>query len=294
MHKPVPSAPLQGAPIAFHVEGDVDAELSYASGEDGRPVIHADAVPAGQPWELASFAAVRMRIADARQAAVAPRLDEAGFELVHQPTAARDFGNEEEIRALYYPEVRELALATARGRSAYVFDHVVRRRDENEAALAFGKKLQGQAASAIGRIHNDYTELSGHSRLRMVLGEGSAADAVRHYCIVNVWRPVARPALDAPLTLCDARTVSPTDAVAAELRYPQRSGEVYLFRHADRHRWSYFPAMTPDEAVVFKQFDTRREGVSRFTPHTAFIHPGTPPGTPPRQSIEARVLVVLE
>jgi hypothetical protein len=49
--------------------------------------------------------------------------------------------------------------------------------------------------------------------------------------------------------------------------------------------------MRRDEALVFKVYDSAKDGRARFTPHTSFDDPGTPPGAPPRQSIEARALV---
>jgi hypothetical protein len=46
--------------------------------------------------------------------------------------------------------------------------------------------------------------------------------------------------------------------------------------------------MRRDEALVFKVYDSVRDGRARFTAHTSFNDPTTPPGVPPRQSIETR------
>jgi len=250
--------------------------------------------PAGQSWEGADFDDAVVTIEDARACEERPRLHVNGFELVDAPTAMRSFDDPAEVQAVYYREVLGIALAATGGTCGFVFDHLVRKRDPGQATRGFGRKVQGQAPSANGRIHNDYTEASGQRRLRLVLGQGEPADSIRRFCIVNVWRPIARPVLDAPLALCDSRTVAMSDAVAAEVRYPGRTGEIYLFRRSPGHRWSYYPEMHAGEAVVFKQYDSGLTGPSRFTPHCAFEHPGTPPGTPPRESIEARVLVVIE
>ena len=48
--------------------------------------------------------------------------------------------------------------------------------------------------------------------------------------------------------------------------------------------------MRRDEALVFKVYDSEKDGRARFTPHTSFDDPATPGGAPPRQSIEARAL----
>jgi hypothetical protein len=48
--------------------------------------------------------------------------------------------------------------------------------------------------------------------------------------------------------------------------------------------------MRRDEALVFTVFDSAKDGRARFTPHTSFDLPDTPPNAAPRQSIEARAL----
>jgi hypothetical protein len=52
--------------------------------------------------------------------------------------------------------------------------------------------------------------------------------------------------------------------------------------------------MDRQEAMVFKQYDSKVEGLARFTAHTAFRHPAATAAAPPRESIEARCLVVYE
>ena len=42
------------------------------------------------------------------------------------------------------------------------------------------------------------------------------------------------------------------------------------------------------QALVFKVYDSAKDGRARFTAHTAINDPQTPAGAPPRQSIEAR------
>jgi hypothetical protein len=52
--------------------------------------------------------------------------------------------------------------------------------------------------------------------------------------------------------------------------------------------------MRRDEALVFKVFDSEKDGRARFTPHTSFEDPTSPPNAVPRQSVEARALVFFE
>jgi hypothetical protein len=48
--------------------------------------------------------------------------------------------------------------------------------------------------------------------------------------------------------------------------------------------------MERNEALVFKCYDSLKDGRARFTAHAAFDDPATPAGAPPRQSIESRIL----
>lgn len=272
----------------------ISAGLNYLQPDALRPFSYTFPPPPGTPWESGRYALHATPIADARTAAEPPRLEREGFELRDAPTAVADFLDDAEVTAVYHREVAELALAVTGGRRAHVFDHLVRRREADRAALSFGRRGTDGRAAANGRIHNDYTEDSGRRRLALVLGDTAEAASVRRYCIVNVWRSIRGPVLDTPLALCDARSVMAGDLVSAEVRYPRRTGEIYLATHSPAHRWSYFSAMDRHEALVFKQYDAQLGGVSRFTPHAAFDHPDAPADAPLRESIEARCLVVFE
>jgi len=142
--------------------------------------------------------------------------------------------------------------------------------------------------------HNDYTEWSGPQRVRDIMGAEAEKLLERRVAIIQVWRAAyanaADPIRSNPLAMADARSVAPDDLLVAERRYPDRVGQTYRLRYSPRHRWFYFPEMRRDEAIVFKVYDSAKDGRARFTPHTSFDDPTTPPGAPPRQSIEARAL----
>ena len=60
------------------------------------------------------------------------------------------------------------------------------------------------------------------------------------------------------------------------------------------HEWYYFPEMTRDEALVFKVYESAKDGRARFTAHTSFNDPNTPVDAPPRESIEIRTLAFFD
>jgi hypothetical protein len=273
---------------------DVIAGLNYLAPATERPFSYVCEPPLGLPWESGQYELHDMEIRDARTAEHPPSILREGFELRDAPSAVRDFLDDETVTRVYYAEARELALSVTGAQRAYVFDHLVRRRERDRAAVSFGRK-DGQGRPAVnGRIHNDYTESSGRRRLGLVLAEPGQAELVERYAIVNIWRAISGPVLDTPLAVCDARSVAPGDLVESEVRYPRRIGEIYHARYSPRHRWSYYPEMDRHEALVFKQYDSQTGDTPRFVLHSAFDLPAIPPGAPLRESIELRCLVVFE
>ena len=103
-------------------------------------------------------------------------------------------------------------------------------------------------------------------------------------------RAIAQPIRANPLAVADARSVAAEDLLVAERRYPHRVGQTYRLKYNPNHRWFYFPEMRRDEALVFKVYDSEKDGRARFTPHTSFVDPTSPPNAPARQSIEVRAL----
>jgi hypothetical protein len=210
-------------------------------------------------------------------------LDENGFTFVEHRTAVEDFLDPQQLKRVYYPEVSQLIKTTAGAKRVHVFDHTLRSGDEGEREA---KLLREPVLSA----HNDYTEWSGPNRVRELLPLESEILLKSRFAIIQVWRAINQPIQSNPLAIADAKSVEPDDLLIAERRYPHRVGQTYRLKHNPRHRWVYFPRMRRDEALVFKVFDSEKDGRARFTPHTSFDDPATPPGAPPRQSIEARAL----
>ena len=267
----------------------VIAPLLYLGSCPDVPYSYVGRPPPGMPPDNCQFVSRPVVIHDARDTAGFLDLDRNGFELWHAPSSVRDFLDEEEVEWRYVPELVELVLRATGGEEAHVFDHLLRRREFGRPPMTLGGK-SGPFAGPAGRVHVDYTEASGARRLGKVRVGRPPPD---RFAIVNVWRSIgAAPVLDTPLALCDARSVRPEDLVATELRYPERTGEISLVRHRPEHLWFHVSEMRRDEVLLFKQYDSERS-VARFVPHAAFDHPAMPPDAPPRQSIEARVLVTF-
>ena len=95
-----------------------------------------------------------------------------------------------------------------------------------------------------------------------------------------------------PLAVCAATSVTEADRVTGEARVDGVGIEEFrfgssLFRASPRHRWYYYRDMRPDEALIFKQFDTADPTIVGV-PHVAFADPSAPGDAVPRASAEIR------
>ena len=210
-------------------------------------------------------------------------LERDGFRFVRHDTKVRDFYDEDEIRSVYYPEMVELIKAESGARRVVVFDHTLRTADD---AMREEKKIR----EPVSRAHNDYTEWSGPQRVRDILPDEAEDLLTRRFAVVQVWRPIRHPVETMPLAICDARSVAFDDFVISERIYPDRKGQTYAITYNPAHKWYWFPRMRREEALVFKVYDSRKDGVARWTVHTAFEDPTSPPNARPRESIEIRTL----
>jgi hypothetical protein len=240
--------------------------------------------PPGIPARSGNFIEHKVTVHDARPVNDALSLDCEGFVLVHYQTAAADLYDEAIITSVYYPECERLMREATGARRVVAFDHIVR---NSARAAVKGSGIKMPA----GRVHNDYTDWSAPQRVRDLMGD-EADELLRHrFAIVNLWRPIKGPLLDAPLALCHAGTIADGDLVAQDLIYRDRTGEIYALFHNEAHRWFYAPVMIRDEVLLLKCFDSMHDGRARFMPHTSFDDPTAPVEKPPRESIELRTLV---
>ncbi len=257
-----------------------------------------------------------------------------GFELLDRPHEkdGLDFYDHQQVVRTYYPACAEVVRQATGASRVFAFDHNIRSTAGNRAArrIKGGQQVQGPAHL----VHGDYTLTSGPQRLkdlarppslndtlRSVLPEGEAlldeasvARALRddgRFAIINLWRNIdTEPVESEAMTLCDGQTVTPEELVVFEIHYHDRVGENYFAKSAPGHGWWWYPAITPDEALLIKQWDSdgamarskgKRADASAsegapcsFSFHTAFKDLATPPDARDRKSIEVRCVVLYD
>ncbi|HVJ51729.1 MAG TPA: CmcJ/NvfI family oxidoreductase [Aliidongia sp.] len=263
----------------------VEAELSYLVPMADRPRTYTYEPPSGEPWSNTRHEPHRLPVHDARPSASAFSLDRDGFGLIEQQSAVTDFYDDDQIRRIYYPEAERLLIELTGADRVLVFDHTRRKR------IPGVEDRRGGPRQPAVRVHVDHTERSGPQRVRDLLPDEADELLEGRVQIINLWRPIKGPLLDAPLAVCAAGSVDPSELVPSDLVYPDRTGETYNVTYSPAHRWFYFPEMRTDEALLLKCYDSSRDGRARFAPHTGFTDPTTPADAPPRESIELRTLV---
>ncbi len=276
-----------------------------------------------------------MVVHDARQLGGAERrtCERHGFELATRPLARADldFFHHREVAEDYYPDCARFVREATGAAHVFAFDHNIRSATgkESQRRIEGGQQVQGPAHL----VHGDYTLRSAPERLQQLAKPPSGNDTLRsllppgrslvdpevagpalagdtRFAIINVWRNIAQePVATHPLALCDGTSVQPDDLVVFEIHYQDRIGENYFAKHAAGHAWYTYPAMTRDEALLIKQWDSagtlaRSDGARAdgddpaapctFSFHSAFEDPATPPDAPERWSIEVRCIAVYE
>ncbi len=244
--------------------------LAYLPGEDGQPIANTE------------YESHRVLIHDARPLTAGLSLDREGFAFAEHRSAVTDFYDEAQLDTVAHDEAAELIRQVTGASRVVVFDHTFRRNTPEVP-----DRTPGAPRQPVTRVHNDYTETSGPQRVRDLLGDDAETLLKGRYAFINVWRPTLGPVIDSPLAVCDARSAAFEDFVATDLIYKDRVGEIYNVHFSPRHQWFYFPRMRTDETILIKCFDSERN-VARFSPHVAFADPTTPPGAPPRESLEIR------
>ena len=264
----------------------VTAALKYIVPTSDKPRSYMYEPPPGVPQTSATFEQHSTLIRNLRPTAPRLSLDVEGFRLLNHRSNVSDFYSDDEVRGAYYAEVENLVREATGAARVVVFDHTVRRR-----VAGPGDGIDRPRREPVPRAHNDYTTKSGPQRVRDLLPDEAERLLRRRFSIINVWRPIRGPLEDAPLALCDARSVAAEDLVATDLLYKDRTGETYNVRHNPAQRWFYAPRMSRDEALLFRCYDSADDGRARFVPHAAFEDPTAPRTAIPRESIELRTLV---
>lgn len=142
----------------------------------------------------------------------------------------------------------------------------------------------------------------------------------KRWAIMNIWQPICNPVKRDPLAFCDFKSVDERDfrTVVANLPPPGEGGEygdvsknkahkpraeyssngeaaaiyeVTNMAYNPDQRWYYVSDMTPEEAWIFKIFDSKTDGRARCAVHSSFPLKEQQDAGPPRESFELRAFL---
>jgi len=245
---------------------------------------------------LMAFVPHAVDIRDMREASDAPTMEREGFMLAsHSSRVARspemldtNLVAQDGLPAInraYYDELLPLIARISGAREVIP--------QATGLTVRFSARSQRQSwAGAAGFVHLDVTEQSVRRFLDFSLAAAERPIApYSRLVLYQTWRTVSDPPQDNLLTLCDRRSVAPSDvafydAVIGEKDTALESIEARSCRYNPAHRWWYASDMGAQDVLVFVGYDSADpQGVQPF--HTGFDVPGQDDAAP-RASLEAR------
>ncbi|EER38582.1 conserved hypothetical protein [Histoplasma capsulatum var. duboisii H88] len=172
-------------------------------------------------------------------------LDTTGFQYKHFATTVdyKDFASPAAIEGTFLKEVEAFLTTELNADYVLAWDYQVRRRDPT---LPPNHRGQPGKAQPFRSVHCDESARAAMRRL----------GHFHPYLAENFWKPLVGPVEDAPLALCDYRTVAPADRVPTDIVFPDYLGETYNFWANPEHRWYYLEGQLATEALIFKCFDS--------------------------------------
>lgn len=244
-----------------------------------------------------SWRRVPIRVRNARLLEPPATLATHGFELIRADPVANGRQSIGERRAACSAQCRRIVEELTGCRKSRVLNQVFR---GGFHGLRTGDPLDANAPGAgavTGYAEHVHTDVSPWLELQP---EWNSLVQGRHGGIFNVWRSTDpdRPVEHMPLAVCRDRSVAPRDMVAAWTLGLIADGSGFVtwnLAHDSFQQWFSYPGMAPDEALVFRLYDTREEmGSRRGVFHAAVEDPHTPPGRKQRESLDIRVGAVFE
>lgn len=246
--------------------------------------------------ELATLASTEaITVHNARELDPSPTLDVQGFQLVKAPFAG-DLLDQEVVTGAYYEHCRAV-LRDVTGASEI-------RGGGHEYRTGYGgtdgprrvrRTPNGSGGAYAQGIHSDMCAAVEKAFAKLIPDE-------RHFESINLWRSTKRgeTVQMMPLAVCDMTSVAPRDVVFGD---GTNTGDIRMYRkvvdqrliHSPGQRWYYFPEMTEDEVLLFRQYDTRQPSLNlRTVFHQAVEDPTMAPDAPMRSTIEVRMQAIYD
>lgn len=271
---------------------EIEAEISYLAsvpenekpyhmmyGDDG----HLPRTNISREWRKTIFQDIRENMSSFS-------FDASGFVVrtLSSRMAYADFNDDDKIWAVYFKELESHLQNLLGAREVKFFRYGIRKR-HREFPVSTGKEYDFAQPTSIA--HVDATLESTKEEVLKQYGDRAQEYLSRRFQWVNVWRPLRGPVNDWPLCFCDASTVQSGDSHATDMVYPDYFTENLSLQFNAGQKWYFLSDHAAEEIIVFKQSDSDPTAV-HGVPHCSFANPTASESELPRESIEARALVI--
>ena len=232
--------------------------------------------------------------------------EEHGFVLLPHESAVQDWDIEpsmpeasQDVVRTYQPEVEELVhLRLLPGRKLELYQTTPMRRGPGTPNPFYGAGVH-QDYGLLPEDYEESLEAFATPEIARWWRHRFEQDDVEGYMVIDLWRPVYSngPLRHMPLAVCEPHSVRVDDCVPMSVLGFSPTGrptnQQALRVHPDQ-RWYYYPGMTRDEVLAFKNYqffknDPEQEVEACF--HAAFQDLSAPTDLEERQSCEHRVSV---
>ncbi|KAI1073629.1 hypothetical protein F5B20DRAFT_497541 [Whalleya microplaca] len=265
---------------------DLDIDMQYVkSNNEGVAPSHAELF--GNHPDFLDLQRVIIR--DAREAEHVFSFPDNGFQWSKfNVPQIKDYEDKQQVSEKYLPVLEQFVKEQLGASFVKAFSHKVRNKTYNPSATD-ARSYSGPAL----RPHVDITSKFAPLLLRYQATElfKKISEENKHWQIINAWRPIKTVRRD-PLVVADATSVALEDHLLVPSPEVGPGVEGWFLKKPSKehskHSWWYLNEQTPEEVLLFRQYDS--EG-SPVVPHTAISFPGPVPDEA-RESIEVRMIVV--
>ena len=268
---------------------NIKADITFIVKQKEKPVYDSSAITGMIPKLYFSVEKKSVNIKDIRQLKKCS-LNKNGFELL-KFSSIYNIENISENLERYKKEIYFFLKKKYNFKKIFIFDTTKRSNRKDGAPNNDGRRQPAD------RAHVDYTEKSGPVRAKDVIGDllyNKTLEKGQRIIQMNLWKPLCKKILSSPLAFADPKSVQPKDLVATDQRFPNRIGEIYHLAYNQKQLWYWVPNMTENEVLLLKGWDSsNKKNVVKYTPHTSFNLSKQNIKKNPRDSIEARIFMIL-
>ncbi|KAI2462935.1 hypothetical protein F4781DRAFT_426776 [Annulohypoxylon bovei var. microspora] len=219
------------------------------------------------------------------------QLDNCGFTTRRLP-GYTELSEKDVIQEEYIPAVKSMLQESLEDvGTVFVFDWRVRSSRSDSTADRINFSDQSQPLLPSNYAHIDACPISILQRIQNSFPNDVSKILQQRIRAVNVWKPLSHPVDEWALAVCDGTTVKPNDLVETDSIRQGSISTNYYVKYDEGQKWYFLKEQEPDEALIFKHFDSEPTVQAHYAVHSSIRHHHVPEYAKVRKSIEVRTLI---